>query len=117
MYDYKELTRRIEGLLPDALGSKTETVLPKAIAKIGQIQRGSLADQLGLLTGDLIICFGSLNHGSHESVKGLACFSEEVVKHREMGCPLNVKIERSGTIISFSMDTSQSLGFQILPLN
>ncbi|XP_007900417.1 26S proteasome non-ATPase regulatory subunit 9 [Callorhinchus milii] len=132
--DHKELMTRIEealhGLharerqkrLLDATDSQMEAVMPdaspplRAFAKVDMVAPGSPASVAGLLPGDEIVEFGTVNTQNFQNLQNIA----SVVQHSETR-PLSITVLRTGKKLHLGLTPHRwsgrgLLGCNIIPL-
>ncbi|XP_026865123.1 26S proteasome non-ATPase regulatory subunit 9 [Electrophorus electricus] len=93
-----------------------ESSLPSPFARVDAVTQGSPAHQAGLLTGDEIIEFGSVNTSNFQNLQNIA----SVVQHSE-GKSLSVAVIRKGQKVHLGLTPQRwsgrgLLGCNIVPL-
>ncbi|XP_076843210.1 26S proteasome non-ATPase regulatory subunit 9 [Brachyhypopomus gauderio] len=106
----------------DQAGAPVETTdqlpsLPSPFARVDAVTQGSPAHQAGLLTGDEIIEFGSVNTSNFQNLQNIG----SVVQHSE-GKSLSVAVVRNGQRLQLGLTPQRwpgrgLLGCNIVPLH
>ncbi|XP_030634270.1 26S proteasome non-ATPase regulatory subunit 9 isoform X1 [Chanos chanos] len=86
--------------------------LPSPFARVDSVAQGSPAHQAGLLVGDEIIEFGSVNSGNFQNLQNIA----SVVQHSE-GKPLSVAVIRNGGKVHLGLTPQRWAGRGLLGCN
>ena len=110
--DHKDLTGRIEKLLPAVFNISTEGA---AFARVSAVTGGTPAHRAGLVAGDLLVRCGRVNSTNFTGMQDLAA---QVAAAKAGDSGLAVSLLRVDTRINLTIDLSggQSLGCLIVPL-